>query len=262
MTSRLEQLGRDAEPARRRHRRHHGCEQEALSGRVGIFRTVGLQRRPGHHDAARQPAEIPYDPTATKASKRGAGCRSTARKIFGHQGLYRLWGIRHRCQDSVGLRLCRSRNRCGRRRTGRPVLGSAIDPLTNTYLTYGPYAGNTLFRYDIEASVWTTGTMPFTEVDDGGMAYLATPGFEGVYMIQGEEGTGFARYTESNHDLIFPPRCRAACRDLDRRRNHLLIQSRETARRAGGVVLSDPLPAGTTLFSAGHVAGDLRRRPT
>lgn len=76
-----------------------------------------------------------------------------------------------------------------------PVLGSAFDPVTNTYFTYGPYEGTTLYRYDLEGESWSTTTLPF-EVDDGGMAYVALSGFEGVYMIQGESGTEFTRYGE------------------------------------------------------------------
>jgi hypothetical protein len=88
-----------------------------------------------------------------------------------------------------------------------PVLGSAYDPVTNTYLTYGSYGGTTLFRYDIDGESWTTATMPF-EVEDGGMAYVALPGFEGVYMIQGESGTEFTRYGEPRpvtKPAVIPP---------------------------------------------------------
>jgi len=83
-----------------------------------------------------------------------------------------------------------------------PVLGSAYDPVTNTYYTYGPYDGTTLYRYDIAGESWSTTTLPF-EVDDGGMAYVALSGFEGVYMIQGESGTGFTRYGEPR--AVTPP---------------------------------------------------------
>jgi hypothetical protein len=73
------------------------------------------------------------------------------------------------------------------------VLGSAIDPVTHTYLAYGPYGGTTLFKYDLDGSTWSTGTLPFA-VEDGGMAYVSLPGHEGTYMIQGEEDLGFTRY--------------------------------------------------------------------
>jgi hypothetical protein len=76
-----------------------------------------------------------------------------------------------------------------------PVLGSAFDPVTNTYFTSGPYDGTTLYRYDIEGESWSTATLPF-EVDDNGMAYVGLPGIEGIYITQGESGTQFTRYGE------------------------------------------------------------------
>ncbi|HSS41832.1 MAG TPA: PASTA domain-containing protein [Solirubrobacterales bacterium] len=128
-----------------------------------------------------------------------------------------------------------------------PLLGSAFDPVTNTYITYGPYGGKTLYRFDIEAGSWTTGTLPF-EVDDGGMAYLALPGLEGVYMIQGEEGTGFTRYTERNQtDLAPTMAARIGKGGLITYSIHVANNGPE---RASGIVLSNPLAARTKLVSA------------
>lgn len=76
-----------------------------------------------------------------------------------------------------------------------PVLGSAFDPVTNTYLTVGPYDGTTLYKYDIVAESWTTTTLPFA-VDDSGLVYVGLPGYAGVYIVQGESGTQFTRYGE------------------------------------------------------------------
>jgi uncharacterized repeat protein (TIGR01451 family) len=128
-----------------------------------------------------------------------------------------------------------------------PVLGSAIDPLTNTYLTYGPYGGRTLFRYDIEAGSWSTGSLPF-EVDDGGMAYVAQPGIEGVYMIQGESDTGFTRYTERNLTDLSPSMSASVAKGG--KITYSVKVSNYGPERAGGIVLSDPLPAHTKLISA------------
>ena len=133
-----------------------------------------------------------------------------------------------------------------------PVAGSAIDPLTNTYLAYGPYEGKALFRYDIEAGSWTTGALPF-EVDDGGMAYVALSGFEGVYMIQGEGGTGFTRYTERNQTDLSPSMQAAVARGG--KITYSIQVKNNGPERAGGVVLSDPLPAGTTLISTATSLG-------
>jgi len=128
-----------------------------------------------------------------------------------------------------------------------PVAGSAIDPITNTYLTYGPYFGKTLFRYDIEANSWSTGTLPF-EVEDGGMVYLTLPGFEGVYMIQGEEGTGFTRYAERNQTDLAPS---ISTRIRKGGRITYSVQVKNNGpERASGVVLSNSLPTGTKLISA------------
>ncbi|HWI97280.1 MAG TPA: PASTA domain-containing protein [Solirubrobacterales bacterium] len=127
------------------------------------------------------------------------------------------------------------------------VAGSAIDPLTNTYLAYGPYGGKTLFRYDIEAGTWSTGALPF-EVDDGGMAYLALPGLEGVYMIQGEEGPEFTRYTEHNQTDLSTS-MQATVKKSGKITYSVQVKN-NGPERAGGVVLSDPLPSGTKLVSA------------
>lgn len=133
-----------------------------------------------------------------------------------------------------------------------PVLGSAIDPITNTYLTYGPYGGRTLFRYDIEAGTWSTSSLPF-EVDDGGMAYVAQAGIEGVYMIQGESDIGFTRYTERNATELTPLISSQVAKGG---KVTYSIQVRNNGpERADGVVLTDLLPAKATLISAGTPQG-------
>ncbi len=132
------------------------------------------------------------------------------------------------------------------------VAGSAIDPLTNTYLAYGPYGGKTLFRYDIEAGTWSTGVLPF-EVEDGGMAYVAQPGLEGVYMIQGEDDTGFTRYTEHNLTDLSPSMHAAVAKGG--KITYSIQVKNNGPERAGGVVLSNPLPAGTKLISTATSLG-------
>lgn len=128
-----------------------------------------------------------------------------------------------------------------------PLLGSAFDPVTNTYITYGPYGGKTLYRFDIEAGSWSTGSLPF-EVDDGGMAYVDLPGLEGVYMIQGEEGTEFTRYTERNSTDLTPLISAKVAKGGEVTYS---IQVRNNGpERAGGVVLTDPIPVGAKLISA------------
>lgn len=131
-----------------------------------------------------------------------------------------------------------------------PVLGSAYNPVTNTYLTYGPYGssgGKVLYRFDIEAGSWSTSTMPFG-VEDGGMAYIALPGYEGVYMIQGENGKEFTRYNERNATDLSPSM--SARVGKGGRITYSIQVTNNGPERASGVVLSDPLPARTTLISA------------
>ena len=134
-----------------------------------------------------------------------------------------------------------------------PVLGSAFNPVTNTYLTYGPYGGKQLYRFDIEGGSWSTApTIPW-EVEDGGMAYVGQPGIEGVYMIEGEGGTGLVRFDERNQADLSPSMSAAVAK------GGLITYSIQVKNngpeRASGVVLSDPLPARSTLISAGTSQG-------
>lgn len=131
------------------------------------------------------------------------------------------------------------------------ILGSAFDPVTNTYLTYGGYDGATnLYRYDIEAGTWSTSTLPFEELDDGGMAYISLPGFEGVYMIEGEGGVEFTRYTEQNvTDLSTSMSAAPVASASGGSITYSIAVKNNGPERASGVVLSDALPAGTGLVS-------------
>jgi uncharacterized repeat protein (TIGR01451 family) len=136
------------------------------------------------------------------------------------------------------------------------VLGSAINPITNTYLTSGPYGGETLYRYDIEGNSWSTATLLPFEIEDGGMAYVSLPGREGVYIIQGEEGTGFTRYTEKNSTDLSPSMSAGAVISKKSGEITYSIQVKNNGpERASGIALSDSLPAGTSLISAGTSQG-------
>lgn len=135
------------------------------------------------------------------------------------------------------------------------VAGSAINPVTNTYLTTGPYDGKTLFRYDIDSGSWSTGTLPFA-VEDNGMAYISLPGYEGVYIVEGEEGTQFTRYTEKNETDLSASISAGVVRSPSGGEITYSIQVKNNGpEHAGGVTLSDPLPAGSTLISAGSSQG-------
>ncbi len=137
-----------------------------------------------------------------------------------------------------------------------PVLGSALDPITNTYLTYGPYQGKTFYRYDIEGGSWSTTPAPFTEIGDGGMAYVGLPGIEGVYVIEGEDGTAFLRYTERNQtDLSTSMSASVAGTATGGEITYSIQVKNNGPERASGVVLSDSLPAGTKSVSASSGLG-------
>jgi len=115
-----------------------------------------------------------------------------------------------------------------------PVLGSAYDPVTNTYFTYGPYEGTSLFRYDVDGESWSTATLPF-EVEDGGMAYVALAGHEGVYMIQGEGGTEFTRYGEPRPAIppaVTPPAATTPSCVVPKLRGSGLKGAKKALRRA------------------------------
>ncbi|HKQ98341.1 MAG TPA: choice-of-anchor D domain-containing protein [Candidatus Polarisedimenticolia bacterium] len=74
------------------------------------------------------------------------------------------------------------------------VLGAAVDPSGGRqYVAYGGYFGNSLYRYSIDLGTWTTSAIPFFNVNDGGIGWLPFP-TAGFYLVQGEGGSGFARY--------------------------------------------------------------------
>lgn len=80
------------------------------------------------------------------------------------------------------------------------VAGGTIDPVSGTFFAYGDYNGdsdgsNHFYAYDIASGSWSLLTFPFDDIDDGGMAYVSTPGLEGIYAIEGQENVGFTRYS-------------------------------------------------------------------
>ncbi len=71
------------------------------------------------------------------------------------------------------------------------LLGSAIDPVRKRYYACGK---NSLYEYDIASDSWNLLVNTLFETGNGGLSYLPTAGFEGVYFLQGILGNGFARY--------------------------------------------------------------------
>lgn len=178
-----------------------------------------------------------------------------AGRIFGHQGnSCNGFGVYDIASNSwLELPMLPEVNEEG------AAAGSTIDPVTNTYLTYGGYPGNTLFRYDIEAGSWSTSTLPF-EVEDGGLTYLSLPGYQGVYTIQGEIGTQFTRYIELNSTDLSPSV--SAKVGKGGQITYSLLVRNNGPERASGVVLSNPLPKGANLVSAVASQGTCAAAPS
>jgi hypothetical protein len=74
------------------------------------------------------------------------------------------------------------------------VLGAAIDPVTGTFYAYGPYGGHRFYRFRIATGTWSTRKFPYNNLDDGGLAYVSTPGLQGIYATYGQRNTGFTRF--------------------------------------------------------------------
>jgi sugar lactone lactonase YvrE len=87
---------------------------------------------------------------------------------------------------------------------GGAVLGSAIDPANQQYFAYGSYSGTNLYRFSINSGTWTTLTVPFFLLNDGGMGWLPGP-VPGIYFVQGQEGPGFARLVTAPVFLTLTP---------------------------------------------------------
>ncbi len=84
---------------------------------------------------------------------------------------------------------------------GGTVLGSAIDPVDEVYYTYGSYGGSNWYAFDLKAETWSVSTLSLFSVNDGGLAYVGQSGVSGIYLVQGESGTGFARFETLSMDV-------------------------------------------------------------
>ncbi|NUM81486.1 T9SS type A sorting domain-containing protein, partial [bacterium] len=78
------------------------------------------------------------------------------------------------------------------------VLGTAIDPVNHTFYAIGNYediGDSSLFAFNLNTEQWSVvGGLPFSYVDDLGMAYVPSGAYRGLYIIEGEAGYGFVRY--------------------------------------------------------------------
>jgi uncharacterized repeat protein (TIGR01451 family) len=205
------------------------------------------------------PAKV--DENCDEGFESWGGLQVVEGKIYGHQGNgcagFAVYDIASNSWQE--LPLVPKTLAPGETESEGPVAGSAYNPLTNTYLTYGPYGGESLLRFDIEAGAWSTSTLPFI-VGDGALAYVSQPGIEGVYIIQGEEGTGFTRYTERNVADLAPSLTSKVAKGG--KITLSVVVKNNGPERAGGVVLSNPLPKGVKLLSAVASQGTCAPSPT
>jgi uncharacterized repeat protein (TIGR01451 family) len=133
------------------------------------------------------------------------------------------------------------------------VAGSALDPVTGTYYTYGSYGGETFYRYDIAAKSWSEVKFPFAEIDDGGLAYVSLPGKQGVYATFGEGEVGFTRYTTpeaAEADLSLSKAADVSSTIVGSNITYTIKASNGGPDLARSSTISDPLPANVSLVSA------------
>lgn len=131
------------------------------------------------------------------------------------------------------------------------VLGNAIDPISGTYFASGSYGERNFDRYEIAAKEWSSVELPF-EVEDNGMAYVSLPGLTGIYVIQGELGTGFTRYAtvEPTADLSLSMSASITPTSTGGEILYTIDVANGGPAEAANVKVSDVLPSGMTLISA------------
>jgi uncharacterized repeat protein (TIGR01451 family) len=136
------------------------------------------------------------------------------------------------------------------------VAGSALDPITGTYEAYGSYGGENLYAYDIAGGSWTTLALPF-EVGDGGLVWNGLPGKTGIYLIQGEQGTGFTRFStpEPAADLSLSLSPSVASTSIGGEITYTATVINAGPQEAANVTLADTLPADVSFVSVAPSQG-------
>jgi uncharacterized repeat protein (TIGR01451 family) len=138
------------------------------------------------------------------------------------------------------------------------VAGSALDPITGTYYAYGNYGGHTFYRYDIAGKSWSEVTFPFSELDDGGMAYVSLPGKRGVYAGFGETSEGFTRYVTpevGEADLSLTKSADVSSTTVGNNITYTIKAGNGGFFPATNTVISDPLPSNVSFVSAAASQG-------
>jgi uncharacterized repeat protein (TIGR01451 family) len=140
------------------------------------------------------------------------------------------------------------------------VLGGAIDPVSGTFFAYGNYGGDTFDMYNIASGTWTTTTFPGTDVDDGGMAYVPTPGLQGIYATYGQDEDGFTRYnTVAGADVSIKKTASAKHVGVGQHLTYTLSVKNTGGSTADDVTAADKLPSDVKFHkdstSAGRCSG-------
>jgi len=137
------------------------------------------------------------------------------------------------------------------------VLGSAIDPITGTYYAYGDYSGSSdgsdhFYSFNIAAGTWAAPptTFPFNDIDDGGMAYVSTPGLQGIYAVEGQENTGFVRYvTPLLANLALTKTASVSTPKVGATFTYTIKVANSGPSDATGTTITDPLPSQVSFVS-------------
>jgi uncharacterized repeat protein (TIGR01451 family) len=136
------------------------------------------------------------------------------------------------------------------------VAGSALDPVTGTYYAYGNYHQTELFRYDIASNSWSVATLPF-KIGDGGLGYVSLAGLRGIYLIQGEDGMGFTRYTtaEPVADLSLTQAASVGSTKVGQQVTYTIGAANGGPNEVANVTVADSLPSDVTLVSSSATQG-------
>jgi hypothetical protein len=165
-----------------------GGELYLVAGEKFVKYNTGSETK---KELAKPPSFILEHGECNKGFEAWGGIQPYQGKIYGDQG--------NECRGFAIYDIKSNTWEEGPRLPEGATAGSALDPVTGTYFAEGNYPGGTrvstdFYRYNIAARTWTIATLPFT-AGDTGMAYVWAPGLRGVYVVEGEKGTAFSRYS-------------------------------------------------------------------
>jgi uncharacterized repeat protein (TIGR01451 family) len=194
-------------------------------------------------------ADAPQMPPCNGGYQRWGALVPNQGKIYGHQG-----------NNCTGMAVYDIASNSWTTLSSTPdgaALGAAIDPVSRTYYAYGPYGGNSSYSYDIGSDSWSAQTSPFTDQGDGGMAYVGTPGLEGVYAVEGEDGTAFTRFVTAagSADLSLTKTASVSSTTVGDQFSYTLKASNAGPNDSMSTTVTDTLPSGVTLVSATPSSG-------